>query len=227
MIPVLIVPYLRPGMVATMLASVDEPVGRTIVIDNGSGVPHPGTISLPANIGVAAAWNLGLKVTIDAPWWAIVNDDLELAPGDLARLAQQMEIAGPRVVTLDGFSAFGINWEALSTVGFFDESYMPAYCEDCDYEHRCKVARVPIIAIPSALKHHRSSTIGDQHYGEQNGRTYPLNVAYHKAKWGGGLRGGEQLATPFGRGGSVADWTADPRRYRDQRWVRRDSDAPA
>lgn len=216
MIPVLAVPVLVPGRVEAMLASIDVPVGQTVVI--AQGVSIAGAINLPHNIGVAAAWNLALKVTPDSPWWFITNDDIVYAAGDLARLVDAMRDAAPRVVTLDGFAAFGITRAALERVGYFDENFVPAYVEDCDYEYRCKLAGVPIVQIPSGLRHDRSSTIADPHYAAQNNRTYPANVAYFVAKWGGPLRGGETYVTPFAQGDDPSMWIGDPRRRRDLDW---------
>jgi len=222
MIPVLGVPTLtRYDLLQRMLASVDEPVGQIIVVDNGGYCPEPaGThvIHLPANLGVAAAWNLVLKATPRAPWWAIVNDDLTFAPGDLARLINAMSDESPRLATLDGFSAFGINRVALEIVGFFDENFHPAYCEDADYEYRCRLVGVPIVAVPAGLRHERSSTIALDRYRRQNDRTYPENVQYFKSKWGGPMRGGEVYTAPFNGTGGPNDWNLDPRRLRDLSW---------
>jgi hypothetical protein len=217
MIPVLACPVLVPGKVGAMLASVDVPVGRTIVIAQGSDVPEA-TIRLPHNIGVAAAWNLAIKCSPWASWWAIVNDDLEFAPGDLARLVEAMADSRARVVTLDGFSAFGINREAVERVGFFDENYHPAYVEDCDYEYRCKLTGVPMIVVQASLHHERSYSVGNG-YREHNARTHPENNDYHVRKWGGPIRGGETLETPFGAGASPDVWTLSLQRLRLQSWT--------
>lgn len=220
MIPVLIVPVLSADRVGDMFASVDVPIGLSIVVDNGADVAVTGShvIHLPHNIGVAAAWNLGIKVTPAAAWWAITNDDIVFASGDLASLVETMADPAPRVVTLDGFAAFGINRAALAIAGWFDENYHPAYVEDCDYERRCALLDVPIIAIPAGLHHERSSTIRNPHWGAENDRTYPANLAYHRAKWGGDIRGGERFATPFDASGSPAHWTLDPERLASQAW---------
>ena len=220
MIPVLIVPVLIPDRVGDMLASIDVPVGLRLIVDNGAGVDPRGAhvVHLPGNIGVGAAWNLGIKATIRAPWWAIVNDDVVFAPGDLSQLAEAMADPAPRIVTLDGFAAFGLNAAALERVGWFDENFHPAYCEDADYEHRCHLARVPIMSIPAGLHHDRSSTIRHPHYAAENARTYPANYAYYERKWGGALRGGERFTTPFDAGGSVADWTLHVGRIKDLAW---------
>ena len=221
MIPVLAVPVLRPDLVRRMLASVDVPVGRVLVIDNGAGVgdiPGAWVVRLPGNLGVAAAWNLAMKATPNAPWWAIVNDDLTFAPGDLARLAEAMDVPTPHIATLDGFAAFGMNAAALDALGWFDENFHPAYVEDCDMEHRARIARVQVTTLEAGLVHARSSTITLPEYHRQNGRTYPANVAYFEAKWGGRPRGGEVFETPFGNGHRPDEWTLDPRRLRDLGW---------
>lgn len=217
MIPVLIVPTLL-GRVDAMLASVDVEVGQTVIVANGP-VDRSDVIQLPHNIGVAAAWNLGLKVTPGAEWWAIVNDDLAFAPGDLAGLEQAMAGSSARIATLDGFSAFGINREALERVGYFDENFVPAYCEDADYEYRCKLAHVPIYTLNAGLSHNRSATIKEERYRLGNDRTYPLNNAYFRQKWGGPLRGGETYETPFDQGGDPRTWPVDPVRRRELDWA--------
>lgn len=224
MIPVLVALCLRPDLIAGMLASVDVPVSRRVVIDNGGAALIADALHMPAGLGVAASWNLALKLTIDAPWWVIASDDVTFPPGSLAQLVDAMADPTPRIVCLaDDMAVFAMNAEALDTIGFFDENYHPAYCEDVDIEQRCRITGVPIIALHAPLVHARSATIAHPWYREQNDRTYPRNVEYHLAKWGGSApRRGEDLASPFGRGGSVADWTLDPRRLRSLRWPRRD-----
>lgn len=216
MIPVLIVPCLRADLVERMVASVDVPVGRWIILANGAEVKAPGTVHLPANLGVAASWNLGMKLSADAPWWFITNDDIVFAPGDLARLCDAM--TDGELVTLDGFAAFGISRDTVERVGLFDENYMPAYVEDCDYEYRCRLAGVPIVPIPSNLLHSRSSTIDLPEYRRQNARTYPENVAYHVAKWGGPPRGGERFDSPFDGGGAPDEWVVSLERRNRLAW---------
>lgn len=221
MIPVLAVPTLRPDLVRRMLASVDIEVGLRLVIDNSGRVGDiegAWVVRLPANLGVAASWNLVMKLTPRAPWWAIVNDDVVFAPGDLAVLTAAMADPAPRIVTLDGFSAFAINSAALDTLGFFDESFVPAYCEDADMERRALLAGVPILSYAAGLTHRRSSTISLPEYQQQNAKSYPENVRYYQRKWGGGLRGGERYDTPFDSGAGIEEWSLDPRRLRELGW---------
>ena len=226
MIPVLGVPTLaRPDRLAEMVASIDAPVGRLVIVDNGGGsadgvAPGAWHVRLPSNIGVAASWNLVIRTSPLAPWWALVNDDVVLAPGDLARLSESMERPGPRVSAMDGFACFALNRACVDAVGLFDENYFPAYVEDCDYERRCALAGVPIGRVPAGLRHARSSTIALDWARRGNDRTYPSNLAYHRRKWGGSPRGGESLTTPFGAGGSVRDWALDLARVADGQWER-------
>jgi hypothetical protein len=221
MIPVLAVSLIRPDLIHRMLASVDVPVGRLIVVDNGAGIGDidgAWMIHMPRNLPVSAVHNLILKMTPEAPWWALVSDDIVFAPGDLARLAAAMATPDPFIATLDGFAAWGMNSPALDRLGYMDENFVPAYCEDCDIEYRCRLLGVPIVPVPAGLRHERSSTIALPFYREQNDRTYPQNVAYYRRKWGGSMRGGEVFTTPFDAGGTVNDWTLDPKRLRDLGW---------
>jgi GT2 family glycosyltransferase len=87
---------------------------ETLVVDNGSedgslaflereGVPH---VSLPRNVGFAAAVNLGVART-SAPAVLVLNADTELEPGCLAALLEALEgnptLGGvqPRILQLD------------------------------------------------------------------------------------------------------------------------------
>lgn len=226
MIPVLGIPGLnRPDLLRRCLASLDVPVERLVVIDNsadgsigdaagGAQVIDPGW-----NLGVAASWNLIMKTAPNAPWWAIVNLDVTFAPGDLARLAAAMT-PEPKVACLLRFGAFGINRACLDAVGWFDENFHPIYCEDCDYEYRCRLAGVPIIDLPSGTQHLEGGSVAlhDGHVRD-NARTFPANHTYYQAKWGGPVRGGEVYRTPFDRGGWLGDWTLDPARLREQTWT--------
>lgn len=211
MIPVLGVPILnRPELLAAMVSSIDVPVGKLIVVDNGGVVEdftHPCVdevhiIRLPHNLGVGAAWNLVFKVTPKAPWWAIVNSDLVFSPGDLERLALSMTDYEPHVTQLLGFAAFAVNQAVLDRVGLFDENFHPAYCEDVDFARRCILAGVPIPSIEGHLEHVGSATIfGNQRYRTQNDMTYAANRDYYRRKWGGDVDGTERFNTPFDQGG--------------------------
>ena len=109
-------------------------------------------------------------------------------------------------------------------VGFWDEDFHPAFCEDADYEYRCTLAGVRWGFIQGETSHVRSVSLDD--YRRDNERSYPANVARYVAKWGGMLRGGETFTTPYDRGGSLAGHTEpDLSALRANAW-HRDGGAP-
>ena len=72
MIPVLIVPVLnRPELLHAMLDSIDHPVDKVVVIDNGDvvkslpyleHVERAHLVKSPTNLGVPVSWNLGIRM---------------------------------------------------------------------------------------------------------------------------------------------------------------------
>jgi GT2 family glycosyltransferase len=232
-IPLLAIPVInRPDLLTRCLASIDTVPDRVLVIDNspdGLDFTVPAQlepvlyIEAPAsNLGVAGSWNHAIKTHPQAPWWGIANADTEFAPGDLDALASEMERGGPRWVGVNGdWRVFGLSFEAVQMAGLFDENHHPIYLEDCDYERRCDLVGVPRYFIDGGSTHVGSAAYrSDERYARANARTYPENVAYYRAKWGGGPRGGERFATPFDSGSSVAAWSLDINRLRDLAWDR-------
>lgn len=232
MIPVLGVPAMQPlGLLADMLSTIDEPIGRLVIIDNTAegevaSLDGPGdhvVLSPHQNLGVAASWNLIIKSTPRAPWWALVNFDLRFAPGDLGRLAAFMdEAVGTEkegVAQLASFAAFGLHPSAIDRAGWFDENFVPAYCEDNDFVWRCQLTGVPIEVLEAGYEHLGSAVIrSSHHYNNQNNRTYPLNTAYYHQKWGGQM-GNEVYTTPFNLGGDPAAWKLDRKRVTEMAWA--------
>lgn len=92
------------------LAAQQHPLARVIVVDNGSSddsadyvqreFPHFELLSLPENIGVAAALNRGLAL-VETPYVALLNNDLELDPAWLGHLVQTLE-AHPEAASATG-----------------------------------------------------------------------------------------------------------------------------
>ena len=227
MIPVLGVPILnRPDLLWKMLRSIDVTVGEIIVIDNGDCIHElPDDPELPDfthvwpgyNMGVAASWNHIIKMRPRAAWWMTCGFDLEFAPGDLQRLIDHMDETGG-VALLQGFSAFGIDRDAVRKVGFFDENFVPAYFEDNDYDYRCRLAEVPFCGLPAGMSHAVSSTLrSSTELQERNNYSFPLNREYFRQKWGGSPYR-EEFTTPFNNGGSYRDWTLSYDRLADQTW---------
>jgi GT2 family glycosyltransferase len=222
-IPVLIVPVLnRPDLLMKMLLSIDTTIGQLIVIDNGDvvDVEGPLTVIKPGhNLGVAASWNLGMRVTPTAPWWCIANSDLEFGEGDLERLADQVDPGIAGLYFMLGMAAFGLTRATVNAVGYFDENFYPAYDEDLDYGRRADLLGLPRFETGFTGTHVGSATIySDPVLRIHNGRTHSANDEYYAAKWGGHKEGGETFSTPFNKGGHVGDWRLDPERLRNQVW---------
>jgi len=229
-IPVLISPVLnRFDLLGNMLRSIDHPVDRIVLIDNGDVIPddvveHPALrIIRPGwNLGVSASWNLGMKVTPTAPWWLIVGSDVEFGPGDLAKLDELVIPDSNAHYFLDGMSCFAITLNTLSAVGYFDENFHPAYDEDLDWHRRALLVGSERVNPPFTGTHVGSATIrSDPLLRVQNGATHGANDAYYARKWGGPKLGGETFSSPFNRGGHVGDWRLEPERLAAQSWRRR------
>lgn len=228
-IPALIVPILnRPGLLDAMLRSIDHPIDRIVVIDNGDvtvdwdmghdmaldRVIRPGH-----NLGVAASWNLGIKATPQAPWWLIANHDITFGAGDLARLEETVNPGAAALYFMLGMAAFAITRHTLAAVGYFDENIHPAYDEDLDFARRCDLAGLPRCEVGFSGEHVGSATImADSSLRAQNGLTHTANDIYYARKWGGPKQGGETFTTPFDKGGHIGDWRLDPERLRSQTW---------
>ena len=194
MIPVLIVPLLTgPQLLYRMLDSIDRPIARLVIIDNGNAlntstgwpvehVQRTSVIKMPANLGVAGSWNLGIKATPFAPWWLIANHDVTFKPGALGQFEQ---MAATDTLVLNGgpqpWCAFAIGEDVIRAVGLFDEALHPAYFEDDDYLRRA-TPDVPLVRLPAGLIHHDNSSTLASGYAAQNARSYGSNAAYFGAK---------------------------------------------
>ena len=194
MIPAMIVPILRrPELLYRMLDSIDYPVKTLIIIDNGRAlntsrgwpvehVQSTQVITMPANLGVAGSWNLGIKSAPFAPWWLVVNFDAVFEPGSLKRFREEAEQGS---LLLSGgqppWCAFAIGDQVVERVGLFDEGFHPAYCEDTDYAWRCEMSGVPVVTSTIPVQHTNSSTLAAG-FAEMNARSYPANVEYLQGK---------------------------------------------
>lgn len=233
MIPTLICPTLnQPMALRKMLNSIDHPVSRVIVIDNG-GKTEPelsddpaflaaAVVHLPHNLGVAASWNLGIKLAPHAPYWLLVNDDIEFGPGDLARLEDCVDPGANAVYFMLGMAAFAVTYHAVRAAGFADENIHPAYDEDIDWHRRMRMAGTVTVEVGFTGTHIGSATIhSDPVLRMLNGVTHGANDQYYARKWGGAKLGGETFETPFNRGGHLGDWRLDIETLRRQAWPRR------
>jgi GT2 family glycosyltransferase len=197
----LIVPVLnRYDLLQRMLTSLDYPIGHLLIVDNGAStvehpfeldvpecVEHTTYLPMPANLGVAGSWNLGIKSFPYADRWFFASNDVEFHPGGLQSLC---EARRDEITLSDMFpywQAFSVGYEAVRRVGLFDEGFFPAYFEDTDYSRRAMRAGVPIVKIPVPMTHDNSSTIkAEPGLMEQNSRTFNSNNSYFSEKVAGG-----------------------------------------
>jgi hypothetical protein len=193
----LIVPVLnRYDLLQRMLSSVDYPVEHLLIIDNGASgvehsfeldvpdcVEHTTYLPMPANLGVAASWNLGVKSFPYADRWFFGSNDVQFYPGALEGLSG----ARRDEITLSGdfpfWQAFCVGYEAVRRLGLFDEGFFPAYFEDTDYLRRAEHGGVTVKKIEVPSHHDNSSTIkSGPGLLAKNAKTFADNSAYHQQK---------------------------------------------
>ncbi len=148
------------------------------------------TVITPAEQwSLARCWNSALQ----ALWAAghdralVINNDVEIQPGTARKLSEfggefvtgvsvgsfqdpqddpewKARMAVPR--PHPDFSCFLITRTCTDRVGWFNESYFPAYCEDSEYHVRMHRAGVQAVCLDVPFLHHRGSTIGHAGTGE-------------------------------------------------------------
>jgi GT2 family glycosyltransferase len=194
-IPAMIVPVLTaPHLLYRMVASIDYPVRHLVIIDNGrcvdptqlgdwaGRIEQVNLLPIPANLGVAGSWNLGIKVTPFAPWWLVANFDITWPSGSLSAWD-----TGDRRGTLclsagsPPWCAFSVGEQVVARVGLFDEGLHPAYFEDNDYQRRVEHAGLPVDHSGIPVHHDNSSTLANG-YRDKNHATYQANANYYRRK---------------------------------------------
>lgn len=136
-------------------------------------------------------WNKGIKAFFDCGHDSVLvcNNDIELRP-DAFRILHQSPFPFTTCISVDSterrgvagdrnaeelyaaarphpdFSAYLIKREVVNKVGYFDESYFPAYVEDCDYHLRMHKAGIKAVCIDLPFVHHGASTIKSADPGE-------------------------------------------------------------
>jgi GT2 family glycosyltransferase len=172
-----------------MLDSVDVSVDHLLIIDNGIGsdlffsdkFKNVTVLDMPANLGVAGSWNLGIKSFPYAHRWFIVSNDVVFEPGALEQLSQARRDEITLTSDAPHWQAFVLGDDAVSDIGLFDESLFPAYFEDNDYARRAKFVGVNIRLLNIRVRHDNSSTI-KAGYMDKNAQTFTKNESYYRSK---------------------------------------------
>lgn len=162
-------------------------------------------------VSLAACWNNGLKslFAMGADRVLVCNNDISMRPDTYSMLASltvpfvscvsvndphQLGYAGDRtkdylissVRAHPDFSCFMIHRSVPSLVGWFDESYYPAYCEDNDYHVRMHRKGIVALCVDLPFLHLGAQTVKTASEGEQARikRGADENRARFKAKYG-------------------------------------------
>jgi len=202
MVPVIIIPVLnRYDLMERAIRSIDYPVERLIIIDNGDGY-DPDMLAwtapwqhiqnwylwrMPTNLGVAPSWNLGIKATPHADGWLLLNSDAYFEPGQLEHFYADCE-DNMVVRTEQNWSCVWVGQDVVSKIGLFSECYVPAYFEDNDYEQRAKAFNIPVMVSDAVVGHDNSSTLkANPAFGEKNQRSFADNNNLHDMRWRSGI----------------------------------------
>jgi len=197
MVPVVIIPVLnRYDLLERCIDSLDFPVDKIIIIDNGGRIEEDClmmprhsrhgktyTLDMPSNLGVASSWNLGIKMTPFASGWILLNSDAWFMPN---KLEQFWEQCYPNEIHLTGSPEWACAWigsEVVKDVGLFCEGFHPAYFEDNDFERRAVRLGVNIRRSQDIIMHDNSSTLlSDVSYQGKNSRTFESNLQLFKLR---------------------------------------------
>jgi GT2 family glycosyltransferase len=185
-IPVLgFLTYSKFDLADRLLASIDYPVDHLVIVDNSGkrsykpskpdSVQNLWLIQVPFGLGYGGGLNLIVKSTPFAPYWVLVNDDAEFAPGALAKIADQVDTEAINFLSImPKWSGFVLGEGAVLKAGLFDERFHPIYFEDNDYERRLQQAGVKANFIYAELGHDNSSTLNSG-FHSQNDLTFARN----------------------------------------------------
>ena len=192
MIPNLIVPTLtRYDLLQRMLSSIDYPIGHVLIIDNGNMIDQlklPAEIkeltvlTMPANLGVAGSWNLGIKSFPFDSQWLIVSDDVVFPAGALERYAGLVNSDAIQFFDVSPkWACFSVGQTVVQKAGLACELFHPAYFEDNDWERRIDQAGVLKEMIPVQVHHDNSSTLKSGFEGK-NEATFKANQAVYSLR---------------------------------------------
>lgn len=178
-------------------------------------IPETKVHSPEYNLGYAASINVGFKET--PPPWIILANDVIIGISAIEHMIKTHR-AQPdlRIVgSSKGLVCALVTEQAIEEIGYFDENFYPAYCEDCDWWRRLTLAKVKTGNAPGALvRHLGSQTIrSDPKLEKMNIQTHQRNISYYRRKWGG-PPGQELYERPFGNPNCpLQHWELDESHY--------------
>ena len=193
MIENLIVPVLnRYDLLVRMIGTIHYPVRDLLIIDNGGElmslpsndfIHNLHVLNMPANLGVAGSWNLGIKSFPHDSRWFFASNDMWFGPSALETLSEARRDEITLVRDFPYWHTFCVGDEALGKVGLFDEALFPAYFEDNDYLRRAQHFNVTVRSLDIVTGHDNSSTINsDANLRAKNDETFSRNSSYYANK---------------------------------------------
>lgn len=197
MLPNLTIPVLnRYDLLQRCLDSINYPIGHLLIINNGASdnpedfelsipelVEETTYLPMPANLGVAESWNLGVKSFPFAENWFFASNDVVFHGDALEKLST----AHTEHLTLSKlfpfWQVFSLGYGAATRVGLWDASFFPAYFEDNDYLRRCEHFGVEVVKLDLNVSHDNSSTLkSSNHFQDRNQQTFVSNRDYFESK---------------------------------------------
>ena len=211
-IPVMIVPILnRYDLLENMLASINYPIDNILIIDNGGSFKtdqNVKVLNMPANLGLSAAWNLGIKCYPDSKYWLFASADTTWGESALQEIDS---LSGPNklLLTNDAYGCFSVGENVIEQVGLFDEYFYPIYFEDNDFHERvarfCPENTITSTSIQTAPESGSQTINSDDKLKNRNHETFLNNQEYYEYKRNGNFE-------------NPKPWSLS--RRREQEWLR-------
>lgn len=188
-IPVLIVPILnRYDLLEEMLNSINYPIDNILIIDNGGQFKTDKNIkvlNMPANLGLSAAWNLGIKCYPNAKYWLFASADTKWGESSLQEI-DLLSGSDKLILTDDAYGCFSVGENIIDKIGLFDEYFYPIYFEDNDFHERvarfCPENTIVSTSIQAAPEVGSQTINSDDKLKNINHDTFVKNQEYYKYK---------------------------------------------
>jgi GT2 family glycosyltransferase len=211
-IPVIIVPTLnRYDLLDSMLDNINYPVENILVIDNGNGYKtdkNVTVLNMPANLGMSASWNLGIKLYPHSKYWLFASADTTWGENSLKEI-DDASGSDKLVLTDDAYGCFSVGENVIDSVGLFDEYFYPIYFEDNDFHERvsriCPEGTIVATSISTKPTSGSQTINSDSNLMNRNHETFLKNKEYYDFK----AENNFQLSN---------DWSLN--RRRSQEWLR-------
>lgn len=219
--------YNRPDLLTKLVESIDFPVQKFIVVNNGCipgmsfSSPHVTEfhhVNPGKNLGCSGGWNC----IQDTVFNKLNLDHVIICGNDIQWMANDLEKFHKTLVDFQeadfifgnhSYSNFMVKRSGWEKIGAFDENAELGYLEDGDHWQR--ILRSPAKAIHVAglnSLHAGSATVNsDPNFRKKVNAQHERNWSWYSAKWGcpKHSHAAETYATPFNKGGPINKWSLD------------------